>query len=322
MRIIIYGAGAVGSAIGARLWMSGNKAVLIGRPAHVEAINKHGLKFTTAEGTFNVEVPSVKSPADIRFQPDDVVFLGMKGQDSEKALRDLKAVIPDIAVLCLQNGIRNEEIAARYFPRVYGAVVRVGALYLDPGEVISRWEQIGGLIIGQYPTGMDELVENVSVTLKAAGYVVAPTPDIMAYKWGKLMVNLGNAPGAITGVTGPETDIIIKAAQAEANDILVAAGIRWISVKQFEQEMPDIAQRLIAWGDMNKAWNSTWQSLARKTGTVETDFFNGEIVRLAEKIGHQAPINKELLRICLEMSASGETPGQYTPAELRRMMGL
>lgn len=71
-----------------------------------------------------------------------------------------------------------------------------------------------------------------------------------------------------------------------------------------------------------EAQSSTWQSLARHQGSVETDFLNGEIVRTARKLGKQAPINEKLVRISQEMAANHEPPGKYTPAELSVMLGL
>lgn len=57
-------------------------------------------------------------------------------------------------------------------------------------------------------------------------------------------------------------------------------------------------------------------------GNVETDFFNGEIVRLAEQLGRQAPVNETLLRIAQEMATKRELPGKYTLPELCRLVGL
>ena len=72
----------------------------------------------------------------------------------------------------------------------------------------------------------------------------------------------------------------------------------------------------------NEAQSSTWQSLARRQGTVEADFLNGEFVRLAAKLGTRAPVNEALLRIVRAMAANGETPGKHTPEELARLVGI
>ena len=67
---------------------------------------------------------------------------------------------------------------------------------------------------------------------------------------------------------------------------------------------------------------STWQSLMRQTGSVETEFLNGEAVRLAGKLGKKAPINEKITEICTEMAANREKPGKYTPAELGELLDL
>jgi 2-dehydropantoate 2-reductase len=76
-------------------------------------------------------------------------------------------------------------------------------------------------------------------------------------------------------------------------------------------------------GQINtKEQSSTWQSLARYQGSVETEFLNGEIVRVAQRLGLQAPINEKLVKMCQQMAANHELPGKYTPAQLSEILGL
>ncbi|NOZ29701.1 MAG: 2-dehydropantoate 2-reductase, partial [Chloroflexi bacterium] len=227
----------------------------------------------------------------------------------------------DIPVFCLQNGVRNEELAAEHFPRVYGVMVRVGGVYLTDGEVIARRDPPGWLIIGRYPSGIDEIAERVALSLRSAGFFTMLTPDVMPYKWGKLMGNLANAIGAITNAHSPTNQQIAEAARAEARELLAQAGIRWIPHEELEREWPEITLPPRHRLDV-EAQSSTWQSLARRQGSVETDFLNGEIVRLAKRLGRQAPINEALLRITQEMAAHQEPPGKYSPDELRSLLGL
>ncbi len=321
MRAIIYGAGAIGGVVGGHLALTGTEVVLIGRPGHVNAINQHGLRFVTPTGTHTLQLPAVTTPDQIEFKADDVVLLCVKGQNTDEALRDLRAVITDIPVFCFQNGVRNEEIAASYFPRVYGTMVRVGGVYITDGEVTARRDPPGWLIMGRYPTGTDNLAETVAERLRTAGFFVLVTPDVMSYKWGKLMGNLANSIVAITSTRDGDFDRIFRATQQEAQELLAQAGIRWVSNQQLAEEWPDSAVRPRSILRVD-AQSSTWQSLARRQGTVETDFLNGEIVRLAERLGTRAPINEALLRIMQEMAANNEPPGKYTPAELCRLVGL
>lgn len=321
MRAIIYGAGAIGGVVGGHLVLTGMEVVLIGRPGHVNAINQHGLYFVTPTGTHTLQLPAVTVPDQIEFDSDDVILLCVKGQNTDEALRDLRTVVADIPVFCFQNGVRNEEIAASYFPRVYGTMVRVGGVYINNGKVIARRDPPGWLIIGRYPTGTDNLVETVAERLRLAGFIVLVTPDVMPYKWGKLMGNLANSIVAITSIRDGDFDRVFRATQQEAHDLLAHAGIRWVSNQQLAEEWPDSAIRPRSILRV-EAQSSTWQSLARRQGTVETDFLNGEIVRLAERLGTRAPINEALLRIIHEMAANSEPPGKYTPTELCRLVGL
>ena len=319
--MIIYGAGGIGGVVGGHLARVGHQVVLIGRPGHMNAIGEHGLRLVTPVGIHTLRLPAVTDPDQISFQPDDVVLLCMKSQNTDEALRDLRSVTEDIPIFCLQNGVLNEEIASKYFPRVYGVMVRVGAVYLTDGEVIARRDPPGWLIIGCYPTGTDDLVEVVAANLRTAGFCVMTTPDIMPYKWGKLMSNLANAIGAITNARGEDSNQIARAARDEAIRILAQADIRWVSDGQLAMEWSDFSvppRSTLS----TEAQSSTWQSLARGRDTVETDFLNGEIVRLAERLGVRAPVNEALLHISQEMATKGERPGKYTPTELRRLIGL
>jgi len=321
MRFIIYGAGGIGGVIGGHLARTGHDVVLIGRPGHVKAINENGLRLITPTGTHILQIPSVTGPEQIEFTADDVACFCMKGQDTEGALRDLQAVVDDVPVFCFQNGVRNEEIAARYFPRVYGVMVRVGAVYLEDGEVTARRDPPGWFIIGCYPRGSDGLAEAVAENLRDASFLVMTTEDVMPYKWGKLMGNLGNAIGAITGGRWADVMPIMQAAQQELRELLSQADIHWISQEEVNKEWSDITAPLRGRLD-TEAQSSTWQSLARKQGTVETEFLNGEVVRLALRMGRQAPINEKIVKVAQEMAANQELPGKYTPAQLSSLLGL
>ena len=321
MQVIIYGAGGIGGVVGGHLARVGYEVVLIGRSSHVKTINEHGLRLVTPTGTHILRLLAVTSPDQIDFGPDDVVFLCMKGQNTEEALRGLRVVTEDVPIFCLQNGVRNEDMVARYFPKVYGVMVRVGTVYLTDGEVSARRDPPGWLIIGCYPQGTDELAEAVATKLRTAGFFVMVTPDVMPYKWGKLMTNVANAIGAITNARGDDVDLVTRAARRELREILTQAGIRWVSAEELAQEWPEITMPVH--GRLNvEAQSSTWQSLARRQGSVETEFLNGEVVRLAKKLGRQAPINETLLRISQEMAANRELPGKYTPAQLCALLGL
>jgi len=143
----------------------------------------------------------------------------------------------------------------------------------------------------------------------------------MPYKWGKLMGNLSNAIGAITNFRGNEADNISQAAEKELQDLLDQAEIHWITQDETAKEWPEINAPLRGSLD-TEAQSSTWQSLTREQGTVESEFLNGEVVRLAGRLGRQAPVNEALVKISTEMAAKHELPGKYTLAQLSALLGL
>src|SRR5271166_4495363 len=126
MRYIILGAGAIGGAIGGRLHESGRNVVLVARGAHYEALRDRGLELRDPERTVTLQVPVADSPAAAMPEPDDVVILATKTQQSEAALSDLQRTqhagrdgvsSPHLGprVVCAQNGVENERLALRRF---------------------------------------------------------------------------------------------------------------------------------------------------------------------------------------------------------------
>jgi len=321
MRFIIYGAGAIGGTVGGHLARGGYEVLLVGRPGHVQAIRQHGFRFITPRGTHSLDLPAVTTATEIDFREDDVAFLCVKSQDTETALRELSSAVAELPVFCLQNGVRNEEVAARCFDRVYGVMVRVGGTYLRNGEVIGRRDPPGALAIGRFPEGLDHLAESVAAALRAVDFAVLVVPDVMRYKWGKLMANLGNAVGAITDARDEETERVAEAAREEARAILTRMGVDWLPHRQLREEWSGLERPVR--GRVNvRAYSSTWQSLMRGVGTAEVEYLNGEIVRLGEQIGVEAPINSALTRIVVDMARRREPPGRYTPTELCAVLGL
>ena len=88
MRLILYGAGAIGGGIGALLAESGHEVQLIARGKHLERIQAEGLMVRTPPGSRAVRIPAVGHPSEIQFRPDDVIILTMKSHDTEAALRE------------------------------------------------------------------------------------------------------------------------------------------------------------------------------------------------------------------------------------------
>jgi 2-dehydropantoate 2-reductase len=316
MRFIGYGAGAVGGVVGALLSAAGYEVILIARGPHLDALRRDGLRLRTPTGERIHRVTAVGHPAEIDRRPDDVVLLGVKSMDTADALSALAAhVHPDTPVMCLQNGVANEAAALRMFAHVHGVCVMLPAAHLSPGEVIAYASPVPGILdIGRFPGGVDAAAEAVAAAFRSAGFVSEARPDIMRWKYAKLLTNLGNALEAVCGPVpaGSET---ARRLRAEGEDALRAAGVDFASAAEDRERRGDIL-RVRAVGGRARPGGSSWQSLSRGTGTVEADFLNGEIVLLGRLNGIATPVNERVRRLANRFAREGTPPGAVDPDRL------
>lgn len=320
MRFVIFGAGAVGGVIGGRLHQAGHAVTLIARGAHLEAIEARGLRLDDATGSTTLLVESVGHPAEITWHDDDVVLLTVKSQHTEAALADLAAVAPGgLPVICAQNGVANERTALRRFDHVYGMVVMLPALHLEPGVVVAHSAPTTGLLdLGRYPEGTDATAGAVAAALEESTFSSVALPDIMNWKYRKLLMNLGNAVQAICGLV-PSGNEAVQRAREEGERVLAAAAIAVIGRKQEKERRADFLQ-IHEVGGVPRGGGSSWQSLARGTGSVEADYFNGEIALLGRLHGVPTPVNVLLQRLANQQAARRAAPGTINEGELLAML--
>jgi 2-dehydropantoate 2-reductase len=109
MRYIVYGAGAIGGVVGARLFQQGLEVVLIARGDHLSAIRRDGPTSQSPVGSVRLRVPVLGHLSEVAFRgAEDVVLLTTKTQDNAQALGDLRhAAGAQTPVVCLQNGVEG-----------------------------------------------------------------------------------------------------------------------------------------------------------------------------------------------------------------------
>lgn len=320
MRYIIYGAGGIGGGIGARLFQHGHDVVVICRGAHLATIQRHGLTFKAPGETLQLSIPAVGHPAEISFTDHDVVLLTMKSQDTEQALRDLyQTAGSNLPVVCAQNGVDNERMAARRFTHVYGMVVWMPGTYLEPGVILNHATPIGGILdAGCYPTGVDPLIHRVTAALTQSGFSATPDPNIMRWKYTKLLANIRNALQAACGLEVPAREFV-RALRAETKACYEAAGIRFAPEKELQERVRE-QLTLVDIEGHPRTGGSSWQSLKRGLSSIETDFLNGEIVLLGKLHGIPTPYNTVLQQVANHMAATGQPPGSFTIEDLQQMV--
>ena len=301
---------------------AGHDVLLIARGAHYEAIRDNGLRVQSAEDDVTLEIPVVDHPSAIEWRDDDVVFLGMKSQDTLDALVALEPIAPPATpIVSLQNGVANERTALRFFANVYGISVMCPTNYLTPGVVQAYSAPITGLLdIGRYPDGVDDTAREIATALSGSTYVSEARPDIMRWKYGKLLMNLGNGIDAMCGPRARGTDLF-RIVRREGIETLRAAGIDFVDRDE------DAARRgsfmtIRPIEGQQRGGGSTWQSLERGLGAVETDYLNGEIVLLGRLQGVPTPANELMQRLTTKAARDGIVAGSVDPQELLDQLGV
>ena len=339
-RYVIIGAGAIGGTVGAVLTRAGIPTVLVARGRHAEVLTTAGMTLRTPDGIFHTAVTAASRPEDVRLTRDDVLVFATKTQQLDAALQEwvdqpvhdrhgvagaAGELLPAMTAL---NGVAAEEKALRYFGRVFGICVWLPAVHLEPGEVIVRsWPVVGQFHIARWPASISTpadagLLARLAETWTAAGIRVRTPDDVAPWKYNKLLSNLGNAVGALTAESADASDVV-AALRREGANVLHHAGIDYISFETSTaaraEDGPTI-RPITGWNAGPS--NSTWQSLSRNTGNVETDFLNGEIVRLAHKHGITAPLNAALARVARAAARNGLGPSHHSAAQLAELLGI
>jgi 2-dehydropantoate 2-reductase len=303
--------------MGALLHRSGYDVVLIARGAHLEALERNGLTLIGPEETSHHAVTAVGHPDQIDFERRDVVILTMKTQDVASALEDLASASDrELPIVCAQNGVESERVASRRFTNVYGMLVWLPAMFLEPGRVISYGSPKAGLLdAGCYPAGTDARIERVTAALDASGLVARAQSHIMRWKYNKLLSNLLNALMASLG-PGSDFGSFPKQLREEALACYAAAGIDCVSEEEAHRQREEAGVGTVAIPGQPQLAGSSWQSLYRGLGSIETDYLNGEIALLGQLHGVPTPYNRALQRVANRMARQGQQPGSVTLAEL------
>jgi 2-dehydropantoate 2-reductase len=279
------GAGAVGCYYGAMLARAGHDVTLIGRPQHVEAVQRSGLRLQTAAFDEHVRMRATTEASGVRGA--GLVLFSVKSNDTESAG---KALAPHLqrsaAILTLQNGVDNaERLAATLGREVIPAVVYVAVEMAGAGHV--RHHGRGELVIG----GNESIVN----AFGAAGVPTQISDNVAGALWAKLIVNCAyNALSAITQLPYGrlvQNPGIPETMRAVVDECLALARAMRIEVPgEMHETVPRIAQT------MPGQYSSTAQDLARGKKT-EIEHLNGYVVRKGEALGVPTPVNRTLLAL-------------------------
>jgi 2-dehydropantoate 2-reductase len=294
-RVAVMGAGAVGSYFGGMLARAGVPVVLIGRPAHVEAIRRDKLLMDTTTFHERVAVEASADPAAVAGA--EVVLFCVKAQDNEASSRAIAPhLAPGAIVVSLQNGVENvETIHAASGIDALPAVVYIAAELPEPGHVKHLGR--GELAIGELASGAasssprsshSSRVEKIAGLFTSAGVPCRISDYIEADIWAKFIMNCaGNAVAAIAqcsyaeAVKNPASCELMRRLIEETAAVGHAAGIRLPDLKILEEGIKTL-------GSFGNATSSTAHDLARGKKT-EIESLNGYVVRRGGELDVATP---------------------------------
>lgn len=296
-RIGVMGAGAVGSFYGALLARAGHDVTLVGRPAHVEAIRRDGLKLEMGGSTQTVRLQASADP--VGLSGAELVLCCVKSGDSESAARQMAPYLDASAwVMSLQNGVDNAETLQRHLPcRVIATVVYVAVALGGPGVV--RHFGRGDLAVGALPGGTQSSVSEwptlqVLVDLFADAQVpVRIVPDVAVELWTKLLVNCAyNAISALAQMPYARLaalPAIVELQERVVQEVLAVAAASGVALPP-EASRDAVAKIAAA---MPQQLSSTAQDMARRKPS-EIDHLNGFVARRGRELGVATPVNQTL----------------------------
>ncbi len=282
-KIFVLGAGAIGSTYGALL--SGrNNVTLIGRRAHVDAINKNGL---TVSGDVNGKF-FVKAETAIKEIPSDtLLLLTTKAYDAAGAVTSIKPLLrKDTILLILQNGLGIKDIVEKVVEakaEVIRGLVTLAAEFFEPGK-ISFWQR--ETILESTPTS-----ERIAKVFNESGLKTKISNEIHEELWKKLIVNC--VANSLTAVLRVKNNEIIVESLKETRHKLIQECIAVGKAEGIglESNLEECVERKIA---SYKNYSSMCQDLMKRKKT-EIDFLNSKIVELGRKHDIPTPINEALV---------------------------
>src|SRR5579859_1723421 len=294
IRVAVLGAGAVGCFYGGMLARAGHDVVLIGRPAHVDAIRKTGLHFEGLAFDERIRVAASTDAGAVRGAR--LVLFCVKSTDTEQAAAQMAPWLDaGSIVLNLQNGVDNSErIQARVAQPVIPAVVYVATEMAGPGHLKhhGRGELVIGALDAAPSPELREALARVQRWFVEAGVPVTVSDNVAGELWAKLVVNCAyNAISAIAQrpygemIDGVGVRAVMRDVVAEVLAVAAASGVR---------TAPDLVvnvYRIAEW--MPTQVSSTAQDLQRGRAT-EIDHLNGYVVRRGDALGVPVPANRAL----------------------------
>ena len=307
MRILVLGAGAIGSVFGGFLAKSLNQVVLLGRASHMDAISRHGLQIEGIWGDHHItNLKGYSSLMAIREKEGenfDLLLLTVKSYDTERILREYLKLFPNAApMVSLQNGLGNLEKISEFvgIDKAIGGRVIFGAEIVAMG-IVKVTVYADKVVLGGVKGGVpQEQVVKIANVFSQSGIPSEATDSIVKYIWGKILYNGAlNALGSILEVQYGEllkrdaTKILMREIVKEAFDVIEKE-----KVDLFWKEPQEYLEQLFR--ELIPATYDHFPSMLRdiqQKKRTEIDAINGAIVEKGKEFGLHLPVNQVITNL-------------------------
>ena len=302
MRVLIFGAGAVGLGLGSCMLKSDVELTMVGNHTTVSTLHTHGLSRTGIFGDFHAKPESFTCATDLGCLPKgvyDYVLVCTKSFDSESAAGELSRHTAlfhrNTKIVLCQNGWGNAEIFASFFPedQIYNARIITGFSCTKPNEVAVT-VHADAIHIGSQYGANPENVRVICAAIENGDIPCVATADIGKDLWAKMLYNCALNPlGAILGVPygrlgeSPDTRRVMEGIVKEVFDVMLAAGYEthWASPDSFlkafySNQLPETA-----------AHESSMLQDIRRQKPTEIDALNGAVIEIGRQHNVPTPFN-------------------------------
>jgi 2-dehydropantoate 2-reductase len=307
--ILIAGAGAIGSVMGAMLRRGGHSVALLGRANHLDAVERNGLRVTGLFGDHLTTGFSLATDPARLGGPFDLILLTVKAYDTAAMADRIKHLLaPDGLVVSMQNGVGNLDVLVERFgpSRVIGGRVMLGAEVPSPGTahatVFGEPIAIGpsALANREHSGRLLKRAREVAAMITAAGIPTEAHEDIAPLLWTKLFYNAALNPlGALLRLhygalaADPDLRAIMDEVIEEAFAVATALDVP-LAYENAE------AYRAVFYAKLVPATFNHRPTMLfdlEQRGRTDIMEMNGKVVELAGRVGLRADTNRLLTRL-------------------------
>ncbi|MBQ8092423.1 MAG: ketopantoate reductase family protein [Clostridia bacterium] len=292
----IIGLGALGMLFGERLIRGGAEVIVIADHDRAVRLIQQGAVVNGNPVSFDIRTPD-------QAQMVDLLIFATKFGGLASAMETAAPFIgPDTILLSVLNGIASEQVLSRRFgPEKVLYCTAQGMDAVHAGNSLT-YSKAGSLTIGEADGCLSERLQAVTSFLNGTGVPAEAVTDIIRRQWGKLMLNVGINQVVMVY----EGDYGTVRHPGEARDMMIAA-MREVQTVAGKKGYPIPDEELWQWVALTDSLSERGKPSMRQDGEAhrksEVELFAGTIIREAEKLNVDVPVNRELYRRILDMES-------------------